>query len=126
MNFMECNLGGASGNTVLEHSAFSHSLTNEQSQSLLHSGAEQAVTLGIRPDDVSISTMQTEKHSIVGEVLVTELLGGDMLVEAQIDGSRVTVKTDPGYEADMGDKCYLAFDSTRWHLFDNNTGSTLF
>ncbi len=126
MNFLDCNLGTVSGNTALEHSAFSIPLTSEQSQNLLGSGAEQSVTLGIRPDDVSISTNPSEKHSIEGEVLVTELLGGDMLVEAQIEGSRVTVKTDPSYEADMGDQCYLAFDSARWHLFDINTGSTLF
>lgn len=126
MNFIDCNLSAVNGNTALEHSAFSLPLTNEQSQSLSGSGAEQSVTLGIRPDDVSISTNQTDKHSIEGEVLVTELLGGDMLVEAQIKGSRVTVKTDPGYDADMGDNCYLSFDSTRWHLFDISTGSTLF
>jgi len=126
MNFINCHLGAADGNTLLEHAAFALPLTNQQSQQLSQNGAQQSVTLGIRPDNVSISTSPSEQHTIVGDVLVTELLGGDMLVEAQIDGTRVTVKTDPGYEADMGDKCYLAFDSTRWHLFDVESGSTLF
>jgi len=126
MNFMDCNLGAAGGNTVLEHAGFSLPLTDEQSHGLLRDAVEQSVTLGIRPDDVAISKSPSEKHPIVGDVLVTELLGGDMLVEAQINGARVTVKTDPSYEADMGDKCYLAFDATRWHLFDIESGVTLF
>jgi len=126
MNFTECKLGNESGNVLLQHKAFSLPLTDQQSHTLEGTAAMHHAVLGIRPDDVSISTAPTDVHTIAGEVLVTELLGGDMLVEAQIEGSRITVKTDPSFEADMGDKCHLSFDASRWHLFNIDSGAALF
>lgn len=126
MNFMDCTLGGLDGGVGLLHSAFNMPLSSEHSQALPSLGTESPIVLGIRPDDVSISSIQTATETIKGEVLVTELLGGDLLVEAQIQGHRITVKTDPSYHADMGDLCFLGLDSTRWHLFDVESGSAYF
>lgn len=126
MNFMDCTLGSQGGAIGLQHAAFTLPLLNQHVQILPETNDSDAVVLGIRPDDVSISTVSTSNETIAAEVLVTELLGGDMLVEAQIDGTRVTVKTDPGFQADMGDTCYLGLDASRWHLFDNETGAAYF
>jgi len=82
--------------------------------------------MGIRPDDVSISSTATAEQHIPAEVLVTELLGGDLLVEAKVDDTRITVKTDPTYQADMGDTCYLGLNASRWHLFEKESGVALF
>jgi len=126
MNFVECTLGQAEGKTALQHPAFSMPLLDSHADTLVGNNAESAVVLGIRPDDVMISPSRTENHVIPGEVLVTELLGGDMLVEAMIDKTRVTVKTDPGYTADMGDACFIGMDSSRWHVFNKETGAAHF
>ena len=122
MNFLDCAIGTVEGRVGLHHSAFALPLPDEQRQALPDFSSESAVLLGVRPDDVSISPVPTSEQTIAAEVLVTELLGGDMLVEAQINDTRVTVKTDPGYEADMGDTCYVGMDTSRWHLFDSKTG----
>lgn len=126
MNFMQCSLSGHNGEVGLQHAAFVLPLSNHHAQSLPNNAESRAVVMGIRPDDVSISTVSTGTETIQCEVLVTELLGGDMLVEAQIDDTRITVKTDAGFQADMGDTCYLGLDASRWHLFDNDTGAAYF
>lgn len=126
MNFIDCTLNTIEDGVGLQHAAFSMPLSSQQSQQLPQLSATTPVVLGIRPDDVSISAVQSASETIQGEVLVTELLGGDLLVEAQINDKRVTVKTDPGYQADMGDVCFLGLDSTRWHLFENETGAAIF
>jgi multiple sugar transport system ATP-binding protein len=126
MNFMDCTLGSVDGKLMLRNPAFSVQVSDQQRQALPDSQTELPITLGIRPDDLSISPTQTATQMIKGEVLVTELLGGDMLVEVQLDDTRTTVKTDPGYTADMGDICYLGMDTSRWHMFDRETGEAYF
>ena len=49
---------------------------------------------------MTISNQSTFDYPIQGEVLATELLGGDLLVEANVDETRVIVKTDSSYLPD--------------------------
>ncbi|MFK7889342.1 MAG: ABC transporter ATP-binding protein [Granulosicoccus sp.] len=126
MNFLDCQIAESNGKLALNASSFNLPLTDGQAQSIALLQSDASTTMGIRPDDVSISHNATDKHPIKAQVLVTELLGGDMLVEAQFDDTRITVKTDPDYQADMGDVCYLGLDTTRWHLFDSKTGAACF
>jgi len=126
MNFIECSVGGLEGSAALQHQDFILALSGEQNQAMSDHEVSDTVVLGVRPDDVSISPTQSATETIAAEVLVTELLGGDLLVEALVNETRVTVKTDPGYQADMGDACYLGLDTSRWHLFDGNSGAAYF
>jgi len=126
MNFMECSLESDAGAPVLRHPAFSLALTGEQQAALADVALDGTVDMGIRPDNVSISPIQTQTETIPAEVLVTELLGGDMLVEAQVQGTRITVKTAPDYSAEMGDSCFLGLDPARWHLFESESGLARF
>jgi len=125
MNFMDCEIIENNGKILLKNDAFESALTKEQSSIIKTNARGNSVTMGIRPDDISFAT--SAKESMVsGEVLVTELLGGDMLVEAQVSNSRITVKTKPDYSGQMGDTCQLKFDNTRWHVFAGEDGVAYF
>jgi len=65
-------------------------------------------------------------HPIVGEVLVTEPLGGDMLVDCSLGDHKLQVKTKPDYTGRRGEACNLTFDTERWHLFARDTGLAYF
>ena len=79
----------------------------------------------MRPDEVGIGT-QEENGTVEAQVLVTEPLGGDMLVDVALGSSKLLVKTKPDFGADMGMPCYLRFDTRRWHLFAKDTGLAYF
>ena len=57
---------------------------------------------------------------------VTEPLGGDTLVDIDLAGTRLLVKTKPDFEGAMGSACRIAFDVTRWHIFEKPTGVACF
>lgn len=125
MNFLDCSLAEERGHMHVSHDAFSFPLNEEHISKLNGSAKTQGVHMGIRPEHVTISAEASPKYPIKGEVLVTELLGGDLLVEVDVLDTRVTVKTDPAYTADMGDTCYLGMDTSRWHLFERESGISL-
>ena len=125
MNFLKCSLEDNSGQLHVRHGDFSLALNAEHAARLNGSAVSDGVQLGIRPEHVTISTRSTLDNPIKGEVLVTKLLGGDLLVEANVNETRVTVKTDPAYTADMGDICYLGMDTTHCHLFERESGVSL-
>ncbi len=83
------------------------------------------VQLAIRPDEISI-TLDEQNKGVEAKVLLTEPLGGDMLVDVLLDGDKILIKTKPNFQGQMGDTCYLNFDSSRWHLFDCDSGLSYF
>lgn len=125
MNFLDCSLAEENGHLHVNHDAFSFPLNAEHVAKLNGSVKSQGVHMGIRPEHVTISSKAAPEYPIKGEVLVTELLGGDLLVEANVNDTRVTIKTDPAYTADMGDICYLGMDTSRWHFFERESGVSL-
>ena len=64
--------------------------------------------------------------AVAAQILLTEPLGGDMLVDAAVGQEKFLVKTKPDFQGRRGDACRLAFDTGRWHLFDRDTGLAYF
>lgn len=125
MNFLDCALVDESGEILLRHADFTNALTAQQVALIRSKSPGGAVRLGLRPDEISITTA-SDADAIPARVLVTEPLGGDMLVDVALGDSKLLVKTKPDFQADMGDDCYLTFDRERWHIFDGETGLAYF
>jgi len=125
MNFLDCELAEENGRMMLRHPNFMGSLTAEQTALIKDKAQEGAVRLGVRPDEISIKAEPVD-GSAKGRVLVTEPLGGDMLVDVTLGDTKILVKTKPDYKADMGDDCYLTFDRERWHVFAGDSGLAYF
>lgn len=128
MNFLACQLEEEAGTLMLRHPEFRLTIDGEQASAIrgkANGGAPSAVKLGIRPDEIGISQEPNDK-AIKAKVLVTEPLGGDMLVDASVGDTKLLVKTKPTFKADMGDDCYLTFDRTGWHVFAGDSGLAYF
>lgn len=128
MNFLTCQLEDQAGALRLRHPNFEAAVDGEQAaviRSKANGNAPSNVKLGIRPDEIDIS-LEPEAAAIKARVLVTEPLGGDMLVDVSVGDTKVLVKTKPNFKADMGDDCYLTFDQTRWHVFAGDSGHAYF
>ena len=125
MNFLDVEVVEEEGRLLLTHPAFRVAVTAQQQQVLAGRLSGRAARMGIRPDEVRIATTAFP-DALAARVRVSEPLGGDMLVDAELASSRLLVKTRPDFTGAMGAACWVAFDTERWHLFEKPSGVAYF
>ncbi len=80
------------------------------------------VTLGIRPDDVTVNPeKETPGNVIEAPVNVYELLGSDANLYFDIDNTSFTAKVPAFITAKHGDVKRFVFDLDKLHVFDSET-----
>ena len=82
--------------------------------------------MGVRPDALSISMTKPSDSGITGKIFVTELLGGDMIVDVDLDDCRIRVKTSTEFSGEEGQTCYMTVNTNKWHAFSKENGKALF
>ena len=88
----------------------------------------KTVVLGIRPEDIHDSQMFIEASPSVpmtSTVKVYELLGAEVFLYFDVDGTQVTARVDPRTTAKTGDPIKFAFDMEKSHFFDKETELTI-
>ena len=125
MNFLDCVLEERDGRLCVVHPAFAVPMSPEQRAAIPAGGPAQAVRLAMRPAEIAIVPPGVD-GAVKANILVTEPLGGDMLVDCALGESKVLVKTKPDFAGVRGEECWLTFNTTRWHLFAPETGLAFF
>ena len=125
MNFLDCTLEERDGAVHVIHPAFALPLTPEQRARLDGGATARAVRLAMRPAEIGIAAAGVD-GAIKANILVTEPLGGDMLVDCDLADTKILVKTKPDFAGVRGEECWLTFDRARWHLFAVDTGLAYF
>jgi ABC-type sugar transport system ATPase subunit len=82
----------------------------------IEAGAE--ITLGIRPEDVSLSR-DVQPGAIPGAVALIEPVGSDVYLNVALDAGRQCVLRTARMPWREGDRVYLTFAPDRVHLFDS-------
>jgi len=126
MNFLDCAVEESGGQTRIVHPAFKISATPEQARLLSGARGERGIRLGVRPEALSASLVGTQDEVMTGRIFVTELLGGDMIVDVDLGEERVRVKAPTDFAGTEGDVCHIAVDRAKWHAFDEDTGKAIF
>ena len=85
---------------------------------------DRAITLGIRPENISLTDPQTP-GAIPARVDVVELTGPEKLVMARIGEDRLTASLAPTTGIEAGQTCHLAFDPLSLVIFDTANGQRL-
>ncbi len=124
MNFIDCDVLQQEGKIYLQHSHFLIPVTAQQAV-VLHETKADNVKMAIRPSEVSIQSAN-HTNAIAARILITEPLGSDMLVDVALGEHRLIVKTKPDFTGEMGEPCFLTFNTQRWHLFAKDTGLAYF
>jgi multiple sugar transport system ATP-binding protein len=120
MNFLPCtktdghiNIHGqdGAGQTVLGITAVNR-----------FAGAPNAteLVLGVRPEDVHLLDTPTVE-SLEAKVVVVELLGSENIINIEIAGHVVKVRTGPTFRPHVGDVLNVRIDQSRSHLFNTET-----
>ncbi len=125
INFLDGRIEERDGRLHFIHPSFTLPLLPEQEAIVRRSYNQAEVRMGVRPDQLAISTARAG-DAFEGRILVTEPIGGDMLVDVSLGGDKVLVKTRPDFEGHMDEACYLTLDRSRWHLFGKDDGVALF
>lgn len=91
---------------------------------LNRTSGRNACTLGVRPEHVRVSTIQSGHWTPV-TVYVTELMGNETFVIVQTGSQKIIARIPGGFRADSGRSAWISFDLTKAHLFDAETGRRL-
>ncbi len=85
-------------------------------------------TFGVRPEDIHLSSRSDHEHvtPLSMTVNVTEPLGNSMLVYGSIGEQEITVQLDAHNPVTTGDTVELVCDPERLHLFDPESGESLY
>jgi len=86
--------------------------------------AGKAITLGVRPEHLTLSDGQAPDLFHLG-VEVTEKLGADTLVHGRIGGDLLTARLPGTSSVANGDRLALGTTPDRLHLFDRESGKRL-
>ena len=77
----------------------------------------KTVVLGIRPEDVA----DRADGSMSSTVKVYELLGAEVFLYFDVNGTQITARVDPGTKAKTGDPVKFDFNMEKTHFFDKDT-----
>ena len=129
MNFLDatCKVQGDSVSLVFGENNIV--LPDAKGKKLIDGGYNgKTVILGIRPDDIddSKAALDNFKDSTFNtKVTGYELLGSEVLLYYNINGSSMTAKVDSRTTARLGDSIKLAMDVEKVHVFDKETELTI-
>ena len=90
--------------------------------------AGKTVVLGIRPEDVHDEQMfiETSPNTVIeAKIRVYEMLGAEVFLYFDYEGSSMTARVDPRTTARTGDHVKFALDAEKIHVFDKETQVTI-
>jgi multiple sugar transport system ATP-binding protein len=127
INLIAGQIDHSGGGTALRCLATSIPLTTEMGD-LLRSSQGDAITIGIRPEDVlpcSPQDVSRGRAVIAGCVEVIEPLGAETHVAVRVGDEIVTCRTPPRSGLEVGSTINLSFDIAQATIFDGTSGLRL-
>jgi len=115
MNFLEGEIDLAGQRFLSRQIALP--MSDAQLEPLARRGTKD-ITLGIRPEDVSVS-LNDVPGATPASIYVTELMGSETFVILQIDKTRLVARAPADFRAETGGAAWLTFDLKKAHWFDH-------
>ncbi|MGA2664991.1 MAG: ABC transporter ATP-binding protein [Nitrososphaerales archaeon] len=125
MNLMKATVSGTDEKqTTLETGGFRYRLTEAHARAVRASGATD-VTLGVRPEDLSILAQQSPQSIFEAEIYVVEPLGANTVVDLKLKDGLYKAVAAPTFRADVGQRVWVGFAPEAVHVFDTATGRAI-
>lgn len=120
MNLLDCSFIEKEEKALLDTANFTLDVTDLKDEMKKHMRTSE-VTLGIRPEDISIQKTPTKKNKITSEIYVIEPLGKEYLITCKTGDIpiRLLAREAPGK---IGEKVQLTFDMKKIHIYDRKSG----
>ena len=129
MNFLDAVCQKKGDKVVLKVGPADIELPPAKAKKLIDGGYEgKTVVLGIRPEDVHDEQMfiETSPNTVIeAKIRVYEMLGAEVFLYFDYEGSSMTARVDPRTTARTGDHVKFALDAEKIHVFDKETQVTI-
>ena len=129
MNFLDAQIAEKGGDLIAKVGEYDIVIPAAKAKVLKDGGyVGKTVVLGIRPEDIHDSQMFIEASPsapMTSVVKVYELLGAEVFLYFDVNGTQVTARVDPRTTAKTGDPIKFAFDMEKSHFFDKETELTI-
>jgi multiple sugar transport system ATP-binding protein len=125
MNFASVKVTEANGSLLAENAGLRIKLPEETAQRLRgHAGRD--VTLGIRPEDLTVAVAADgDDLSFDATIEVVEQLGSEILLDMKVGDGVMVASVEPSVRVKVRDKLRLAMRPSRLHLFDAQTEAAI-
>src|SRR4029077_3975634 len=125
MTFPAVTVTEANGSLIVETPGLRLKLPDETAQRLRgHIGNE--VTLGVRPEDLSVAGTADLDHPCFDAVIeVVEQLGSEILLDMKVGEDVMVASVEPTVRVKVRDKLRVAIRPSRLHLFDAKTEAAI-
>ena len=129
MNFMDAVVKCCRKRRNTFHRKPCSARTGEQKKALIDGGYNgKTVVVGIRPEDVHDDPdfIAANPGSVItSKIKVYELLGAEVFLYFDVEGTQMTARVNPRTELRTGDDAKFALDMNRIHIFDKETELTI-
>ncbi len=129
MNFMDAKVEAKGNDVTLRVGQFGIKLPAAKAKKLIDGGyAGKTVVMGIRPEHVHDSEefLKASPDTVIESTIrVYELLGAEVFLYFDFQGSSMTARVDPRTTARTGDKVKFALEADKIHVFDKETELTI-
>ena len=129
MNFLDAQIAEKGGDLIAKVGEYDIVIPAAKAKVLKDGGyVGKTVVLGIRPEDIHDSQMFIEASPsapMTSTVKVYELLGAEVFLYFDVNGTQVTARVDPRTNSKTGDTIKFAFDMEKSHFFDTETELTI-
>jgi len=125
MNFFQCTLREHSGTPRLEGDAFSFEISEDLAKLVRSKVTDSAVVVGIRPEDIVLSSQPSEGISVRAEVYVVEPLGSATIVDTKVGDEIYKVGVPGVFKASIGESTFMSFHEEKMRVFDAKTQQSL-
>ncbi len=78
----------------------------------------QKIDVGIRPEDIVFD----DTGDLNVKILVSEYIGNQKNIIAELGGAKITIVTDPDQKIDVGGTYRIKVNASKLHLFDGDSG----
>ena len=125
MNFLPVTVSETSGSIFLETNGLRTKVPASKAAAL-QAYKGQAVTLGIRPEDLRVgSGADSADLAFDAVVEVVEPLGSEILLNVSVGGQSVVCRVEPSVKAKPHEKIRMAFVPERIHFFEAKTEAVI-
>lgn len=124
MNFIDLRLDGDTGRLMTGSDGISVPQSAETNGLSAYAG--KTITMGIRPEHISVGPPKKQNCTIQARVAVIEQMGSEIVLEVKIGDNPLTVsRVDPGFKVQAHSEIPLNLDLSRMHFFDPDTGRAI-
>ena len=124
MNFIDAVVKIDGDKAYLKVADIEVPLNEEKSKALKAGGYDgKTVVMGIRPENFfdDEASLSSSKAIFESKVNVYELLGAEVFLYLDIDGTPITARVAPNTKARIGDQIKIGFDVDKVHVFEKDT-----